>query len=346
MKNKIEQQINWQQLEQYVKTIIPVLSDSPLEITPFTAGYSNLTYLIEIGEWTGVLRRPPFGQIPKNAHDMKREYQILKNINPVYPLAPKPYLYCEDPAIMEKHFYIMEKKDGVVIDHAIPDVFEDNDVTRKMISEAAVHTLAHLHSIDYQAANLDHLGRPEGYLERQVHGWIKRYNAAKTNEILGVDKLEKWLIENIPMSQQPTIVHNDFKLNNMMFSKEHPREVVGVFDWEMSTIGDPLTDLGTTLAYWAEPGEPETGLTSVTGSSGFISRKDFLEKYARLTGRDVSEINFYLTFAFYKIAGILQQIYYRWRLGDAKDERFSKLGVGISNLMSLAYRSQHQELLK
>jgi aminoglycoside phosphotransferase (APT) family kinase protein len=346
MSSKNEQQINWDRVERYLKENILILSKSPIEITPYTAGYSNLTFLVGIGEWSAVLRRPPFGPIPKKAHDMEREYQILKNLHSVFPLAPKPYLYCENPEIMDKHFYIMEKKEGVVIDDSLPDSFEDNYRTRQLISDAAVNTLVHLHSIDYQGANLDNIGRAEGYLERQVNGWVQRYHTAKTDEIRGVDHIEKWLIENIPTSYKPTIVHNDFKLNNMMFAKGNPREVVGVFDWEMCTIGDPLTDLGAALAYWAEPGEPETGLISVTGNPGFYSRRDFLEMYAKRSGRDVSNVDYYISFAFYKIAVILQQIYYRWLSGNAKDDRFSKLGEGILNLMNLASDAQQQRILK
>ncbi|CAH2715163.1 hypothetical protein BACCIP111895_02347 [Neobacillus rhizosphaerae] len=337
--------VNWEVLETYLRSKKLVESNAPLNIEQFSAGYSNLTYLISIGEWKAVLRRPPFGPIPPKAHDMKREFDILNKLNRFFSLAPKPYLYCEDPCIMDRHFYVMEKKVGVVIDDSLPKEFAENPRTGQLISEAVIDTLHQLHEVDYKEAGLETIGYPEGYLSRQVHGWIKRYQNCKTEDINGVETLEKWLINQIPTSPDPTIVHNDFKLNNMLFSPQNPGEIVGLFDWELSTIGDPLTDLAVMLAYWKEEGEADTGLTSVTTAQGFASRKEMLEKYAKKSGRDVSQINFYLSFAFYKIAVILQQIYYRWKIGEAKDERFSNLGEGIENLMNQAQRAQRKEIL-
>ncbi|MGX6443312.1 phosphotransferase family protein [Neobacillus sp. K501] len=339
-------EVNWKKIEQYLKEEIPGLLDAPLQAKPFSAGYSNLTYFIKIGEWQAVLRRPPFGKIPPKAHDMKRESDILQKLNRVFPLAPKPYLYCEDPSIMERHFYVMEKKEGVVLDDSLPEEYKNRTDTGRLVSIAVVDTLVRLHAVDYEAASLSNLGFPDGYLKRQVHGWIKRFHNSKTNDIPEVEALEKWLIENIPHSPAPTIVHNDFKLNNMMFSTTNPGEVVGVFDWELSTIGDPLTDLAAMLAYWTSAGESESGLTSVTTNPGFFSRKELLELYAKKSGRDVSQIDYYLSFAFYKIAVILQQIYYRWKIGEAADERFGKLDVGIKNLLEQAEKAKRKAILR
>jgi aminoglycoside phosphotransferase (APT) family kinase protein len=337
--------INWEVIEEYLRHVIPGLNNDALRIKQFSAGYSNLTYLIAIGNWEAVLRRPPFGPIPPRAHDMKREYEILGKLNQVFPLAPKPYLYCEDPRIMERHFYVMEKKEGLVLDNSLPMEYENRQDTGRLVSNAVVDTLVNLHAIDYNAAGLSSIGYPDGYLSRQVHGWIKRFHNAKTNDIPAVESLEKWLIDNIPPSPSPTIVHNDFKLNNMMFSAVNPGEVIGVFDWELSTIGDPLTDLGAALAYWTEADDKDTGLTTVTTKPGFLTRKELLERYAKKSGRDVSQIDYYLTFAFFKIAVILQQIYYRWKIGEAKDERFGKLASGIKNLFEQADRAKKKEIL-
>jgi len=322
------------------------LSNDSIQVKQFSAGYSNLTYFISIGNWQAVLRRPPFGPIPPKAHDMKREYEILEKVNHVFPLAPKPYIFCDDRNLMDRHFYVMEKKVGVVLDDTLPSEFETRTDTGQLVSNAVVDTLAKLHAVDYEAAGLSSIGYPEGYLNRQVHGWIKRLRNSKTNDIPEVESLEKWLIENIPHSGKPTIVHNDFKLNNMMFAATNPGEIIGVFDWELSTIGDLLTDLAAALAYWTEAGEVDTGLTSVTTQPGFVSRKDLLEMYAKKSGRDVSNIDYYLTFAFYKIAVILQQIYYRWKIGEASDERFGKLDIGIKNLLKLAEKAQRKEILR
>ncbi|WP_174733067.1 phosphotransferase family protein [Mesobacillus harenae] len=343
--NKVHE-INWQLIEDYLHRSITGLPNEPIKVKQFSAGYSNLTYFISIGSWQAVLRRPPFGPIPPKAHDMKREYEILEKLNPIFQLAPKPILYSEDPAIMERHFYLMEKKDGVVLDDYLPQGLENRADTGVLVSNAVMETMVKLHAVDYKAAGLSSFGYPEGYLSRQVHGWIKRFHNSKTDDIPGAENIEKWLVENIPSSPPPTIVHNDFKLNNMMLSSSDPGTVVGVFDWELSTIGDPLTDLAAAIAYWTEADEADTGLTSVTTAPGFLTRREMLELYANKSGRDISQIDYYLTFAFYKIAVILQQIYYRWKIGEAKDERFGKLNAGIINLLEQAARAQQKEILR
>ena len=338
-------EINWERIADYLRSQNLAVSGAPLEVGQFSAGYSNLTYFIRVGEWQAVLRRPPFGPIPPKAHDMKREYDILKKLNSVFPLAPKPYLYCEDENVMDKHFYVMEKKNGIVIDNSLPEQFEENPLAGQLISNAVMDTLVKLHSLDFKETGLETLGYPQGYLSRQVHGWIKRYKNSKTHEFAGVEALEKWLVDHIPASPPPVIIHNDFKLNNMMFAADNPGEIIGVFDWELSTIGDPLTDLAAAIAYWTEAGDPDIGLSSVTTTARFASRREMLEMYAKKSGRDVRQIDYYLTFAFYKIAVILQQIYYRWKIGKAKDERFGKLIVGIENLIQMAQRAQRKEFV-
>ncbi|GGF29724.1 aminoglycoside phosphotransferase [Halobacillus andaensis] len=337
------EEINWDGVKRLLERQIPE-AKGELKVRRFSAGYSNITYSIEVGDWKGVLRRPPFGEIPPRAHDMEREFKILEKIHPVFPLAPKPYVYSENPSLMDKHFYVMELKDGVVIDDQLPAHYEDIEGIRKIVSEAVVDSLVKLHSIDIYEHQLDDLGKPDGFLERQVKGWIKRYNRAKTHDYVGVEEVETWLLQQLPESPFPTLVHNDFKLNNMMFSKEQPGEVTGVFDWELSTIGDPLTDVGAALAYWTEPEDPDTGLTAVTKEEGFLTRKQMLELYAERSGRDVSQINFYLVFSFYKIASILQQIYARWSSGELQDDRFANLDQGISNLMKKAEEARRHPI--
>jgi aminoglycoside phosphotransferase (APT) family kinase protein len=339
-------EMNWGKIESYIRSNLPLKSEEPMKIIKFPTGYSNLTYFISIGDWEAVLRQPPNGYIPAKAHDMEREYTLLSNLYKVFPYAPQPYLYCNDRSIHDRHFYIMEKKKGLVIDDTIPSEYKIyGNRIGLILSEAVINTLSLLHEIDYKAAGLHDFGRPQGYLQRQVTGWIGRYQRVKTEEITGIEKLEEWLISNIPESPSPTIVHNDFKINNLMFSPRDPSIVTGVLDWEMCTIGDPLTDLGSSLAYWTAKGEADTGLTSVTHLSGFLSRRELCEIYARKTGRDVSNIDYYLTFAFYKIAVILQQIYYRWKQGHAEDSRFEQLNTGIANLIQQAFRAKQKELL-
>ncbi len=339
------EEINWTELDNFVKSNIPELSSFSMTVKQFTAGYSNLTYLLSFGDNEMVLRRPPFGYIPPKAHDMEREYRILTKIHPIFPLAPKPLLYQLDPNIMDKHFYIMEKKQGVVLDDHIPDCYAQIANVGEQISTTFVDTLVQLHDIDYQQAGLNELGKPEGYLKRQVEGWIKRYEQSTTDNIQLIDELVPWLLDNIPKSPKTTIVHNDFKLNNMMFAASNPSEIVGIFDWEMCTIGDPLVDLGLAIAYWTEPGDAETGLSAVTNQGGFLSRKEILELYASKSEVDLSNINYYVTFAFFKTAVVLQQLYYRWKIGELQDNRFEKLNVGIYNLLKQAQLTKENKLL-
>nr|WP_281242746.1 phosphotransferase family protein [Salinibacillus kushneri] len=239
----------------------------------------------------------------------------------------------------------MEKRNGVVIDDKLPNQFEDTENTCQQISEAVIQSLVQLQKVDYQKEHLESIGKPDGYLSRQVYGWIKRHERSKTEEIKYIDSVEKWLMDHIPSNEEVTIVHNDFKLNNMMFDPQNPDTVIGVFDWELATIGDPLADLGSALVYWIEKDDPPLGITSVTDKPGFYSRRALLERYTQLTGRDVSNINFYLTLGFYKLAGILQQLYYRWKIGEVKDDRFAFLNVGVANLIARAEDAKNNKLL-
>ncbi|PLT35399.1 phosphotransferase family protein [Bacillus sp. V5-8f] len=342
-----EHVINWPKVEQLIKSELNLnhVTDQ-MEVKPFSAGYSNLTFAISIGDWKGVLRRPPIGEIPAKAHDMEREYSVLKRMNAVFPLAPQPYILSKDTDIMERPFYVMENKAGVVLDDKLPKQFSPSTSSGKSISYAVVDTLSLLHQVDCSDNGLKDFGRPEGYLKRQVEGWISRYQRSKTDDIPVTKEIESFLTKNLP-PQNPVIsvVHNDFKLNNLMFDTQDPGKITGVFDWELSTIGDPLTDLGSSLAYWKGAHEPFTGVNSITHLPGFISRREFIERYCQNTGCDVTSIDYYLTFAFYKVAAILQQIYFRWKKGELTDERFKELGMGVENLMTLSYQAMQKEII-
>lgn len=272
---------------------------------------------------------------------MKRESWILSLIHEVFPLVPKPYVFSEDLSIVGAPFYVMERKKGIILNRKWPDDVEYSPDLCRRISESAVETLVALHSIDWQAAGIAPIGRPEGFMERQVQGWIGRYERVKTDEIPTAEKTAKWMLGNLPESPPATIVHNDFKLNNMIFSENDPAQVVAVVDWEMTTIGDPLSDVAISVSYWDEAEDVETlrnGLTSVTSLPGFISRHEFIEMYAAKSGRDADRIDFYLTYAYYKVAVICQQIYYRWKKGQTQDPRFERLGHTAANLMHHAHR--------
>lgn len=339
------QQINWSNFEMLLRKQIDNIPNADLEVKKFKEGFSNQTYLITFGDWEGVMRCPPFGEIPPKAHDMKREYKLLEKISRAYSLAPKPFLYSEDKSIMSRHFYVMEKKHGVVIDDTLPEKFDDSKKNGPIISRSVVEALVKLHAIDCKKENLMEIGKPEGYLERQVHSWMKRYKHSKTDNVTNHNHVEKWLIDQMPKTEEITIVHNDFKLNNLVFDANDISVLNGVLDWELATIGDPLTDVGSSVVLWREPTDPDIGVNIVTNQPGFYRRRDFIEAYASISGRDISNITFYVTFGFYKLAVILQQIYYRWSKGELQDERFQELYKAVNNLMEMAELTKNNRIL-
>lgn len=340
-----ENYIDWKKVKNHLHQHIDNLPDGTMEIEKFTEGYSNLTYLVKLGNWEGILRRPPFGKIPPRAHDMKREYDILSKLNPYFPYAPKPYIYCDDEEVMDKHFYVMERKKGYVIDDRLPESYGSSIHIGEVISRNMVDKLVELQEIDYEQAGLSDFGRPEGYLERQVYGWIKRYDLSKTEQFTVVEELEQWFKQHIPSKSEATIVHNDFKINNVVFDKEKIGQIIGILDWELSTIGDPLTDFGSMVAYWGEDGDPDMGVNIITDLEGFYNRRELVEAYAIASHRTLDSINYYVSFGFYKLAVILQQIYYRWKIGELKDDRFADLNYAISNLFEMANQAKNNELI-
>ncbi|HVB25106.1 MAG TPA: phosphotransferase family protein [Ktedonobacteraceae bacterium] len=300
-----------QRVEQYLREHIEGIGEGSLQVRQFPSGASNLTYLVQIGSWEGVLRRPPFGPVPPKAHDMEREAGLLRNIHPVFPLAPRPYVFCNDMTIMGVPFYVMERRHGIVVNESFPPGVTPTDELCTNLSHNVVETLVHIHGIDWQTAGLGQFGYPEGFLGRQVKGWIERYFRAQTDDFPQVEPLTRWLAEHIPTNPAPALIHNDYKLNNMLLQQEDLTHIVAVLDWEMTTIGDPLFDLATSLSYWVRPDDPEelhTVLPVVTLLPGFINRDQFMEIYARQSGRDLSSMHFYMTFAYFKLAVILQQI--------------------------------------
>ncbi|MCA0988367.1 phosphotransferase family protein [Guptibacillus algicola] len=333
------EELNRRKLESFIRENFDQLSDDSLTIRQFGTGSSNLTYQVSIGDWEAVLRRPPLGPVAPKAHDMKREFTILKELHPIFPLAPKPYLYNE--SLLDAPFFLMERRRGIVLDTSFPDGYQPTEALCRSISEKMVDTLVDLHSINHEHTKLGEISHPDGFMERQVHGWIKRYNRSKTDDIKGVDELTNWMAANIPKSQSPAVIHYDFKLNNTMFSHDDYSKLVGLFDWEMATVGDPLADLGAAMGYWLQEDDPEIlkkgmGKPPVTVMKGFMTREEFIESYASKSGRDVSQMNFYLTFAYFKLAVICQQIYYRWKMGQTSDERFRHLNHFVASLISHA----------
>ncbi|GAE44378.1 acyl-CoA dehydrogenase [Mesobacillus boroniphilus JCM 21738] len=235
---------------------------------------------------------------------------------------------------------MMERKRGIVLDTDFPEGITPGREICRSLSETMVNHLVELHSIDYTKTKLTEMTKPEGFMERQVIGWIRRYERAETDIVQGVEQLKQWMLKNVSESETPSIIHYDYKLNNAMFNKELT-EMVGLFDWEMTTVGDPLADLGVAMSYWIEPDDSDLlkkgmGKPPVTVTPGFMTRDEFMEDYARKSGRDLAYMNFYQTFAYFKLAVICQQIYYRWKKGQTKDPRFAHLDRFVSSLIQYA----------
>jgi aminoglycoside phosphotransferase (APT) family kinase protein len=304
------------------------VSVGDLEVEQFPAGQSNLTFLLRSGDWEAVLRRPPLGPVPPRAHDMAREFGILHRLHPAFVLAPRPYVLCEDTTVIGAPFYVMERRRGLVLDQDLPAGWNPDPALHRAIARSLVGVLVDLHAVDWRAAGLRDIGRPDGYMRRQVRGWIERFGRARTTDIAGFDDLAEWLVSRLPASPAPTVVHNDYKLNNVLLDTEDPRQITAVLDWEMATVGDPLSDLASLLVYWTEPGEAEMmgGLRSVTRAPGFPSRTEIADLYATLSGRDLANLHWYLAFSYFKVGVICQQIYFRWFRGQTHDERFAGLG--------------------
>lgn len=336
---RVGEELNYEQVEQFLREHF-TLPNQPIEIEQFGSGHSNLTYLIKCGVMEFVLRRPPLGPVVAKGHDMQREFTILSSLHPFFHAVPKAYEFSDDLTVVGSPFLLMERRKGIVLDTAFPAHIPYTPQLGQRISEKMVDTLVQLHAINYKETALATMTKPEGFMERQVLGWIERYEKAKTDSIAEVEELKSWLVANIPSSSEATIIHYDFKLNNMMFSDDF-QEVTGLFDWEMTTVGDPLADLGVAMSYWIQSDDPPIlshalGKPPVTILDGFYTRDEFVQAYANKSGRDITNFDFYLTFAYFKLAVIGQQIYARYKKGQTQDPRFAQLGMLVENLLKYA----------
>ena len=333
------EELNLNLLNDYLKSQLTDFEEIT-EITQFSGGYSNLTYLLKTGSKEYVLRRPPFGANIKSAHDMGREFKVLSLLKPHYPKVPQPVIFCEDESVLGCQFYIMERVKGVIFRGK--DALELQIPAEKMrqLSENLIDNLAELHLLAIQKTGLINLGKPEGYVIRQVEGWIGRYENSQTDDIPAMGKTAEWLRTNMPRPQVPAFLHNDYKYDNVLLNPNDLSEILGVLDWEMSTVGDPLMDLGASLAYWCEAGDGDFLKSfNITWLPGNLTRNEVVERYAKKTERDVSDILFYYVFGLYKNIVIMQQIYARWKAGLTKDPRFGGLIYGIQELSKMAARA-------
>ncbi|MDQ5844070.1 MAG: phosphotransferase family protein [Acidobacteriota bacterium] len=324
-------------------------SDATLEVEQFPGGHSNLTYLLRYGSQEFVLRRPPVGPVAPTAHDMPREFKLLSVIHPRFPLAPKPILLCEDASVIGVPFYLMERRRGLIVRSKVPASIGDDAALRKRLSETVVDTLAALHDVDIYASGIAAFGKPAGFVGRQVNGWADRWQRSKTNELPGMEAVISWLKDRVPDNAEATIVHNDFKLDNLLLDMTDATRVVAVLDWEMCTVGDPLVDVGLLLGYWTmgarqKDADENSSLRAITNGPGWLTRDEIIERYQTKTGRDLSGIVFYETFARFKVAVVIQQIYFRFVQGQTHDERFRNFDRLVRELtqeaLDLAERSE------
>lgn len=310
-----------------------------ISVEQFPRGHSNLTYLLRVGDRELVLRRPPFGSKVKGAHDMLREVRILTRLAPVFPAAPRVVAACEDPAVLGAPFYLMERMRGLILrGPALKMALEPAGV--RALCGSFIDCLADLHAIDWRAAGIE--GHPEGYVRRQVEGWTRRWHDARTDDIPEVDAIAAWLAARIPAETGAALIHNDYKYDNLVLSPDDPTRILGVLDWEMATVGDPLMDLGTALGYWVEEGDDEALKSFAFGPTfapGSLTRAELAARYGERTGRDISGMLFYYCFALFKTAVVAQQIYARYKQGLTRDERFASFIVGVQLLAQQAVRA-------
>lgn len=328
------EEIDTEHLSSFLKAHLGALNET-LAIEQFPAGSSNLTYLIHVGSSDYVLRRPPFGNTVKTAHDMRREFDVLSKLSKVFSPAPKPLVFCDDNSVIGSEFYLMERRHGIVLRGTVPAEMEQSAELQRNVCSAFMARLAELHALDPVAAGLDELGKPEGYCVRQVDGWTKRYFAAKTDEWPELEAAIDWLNANIPEESGVALVHNDYKFDNVMLDPDDLTMITAILDWEMVTLGDPLMDLGTSLGYWMSPEfgnelmnmpfNPRVLMTN-------ISRRDLVEMYAVASGRDLPDLLYYYVFGTFKIAVIAQQIYARYAKGTTNDARFARFNTFVAAL--------------
>ena len=328
-------------VDAFIKAHLPGLTGTP-EIRQFAGGASNLTYLVRYPDRDLILRRPPFGHKAKSAHDMLREAKIMTALKPIYPYVPTVVATCDDPAVMEADFYVMERINGIIPRQDLPEGLNLSVEDTRKLCLNVIDRMIELHQVDYQAAGLDSLGKGEGYVRRQIEGWIDRYRKAKTEDVGDFEAVMAWLKDKMPASDVATcLIHNDFRFDNVVLNPANPFEVIGVLDWEMATLGDPLMDLGNTLAYWVQADDDalfQQVRRQPTHLPGMLTRQEVIEYYGSKTGYRVDNFDFYALYGLFRLAVIVQQIYYRYFHGQTKNPAFAGFGHNSRYLEKRCHR--------
>ena len=329
-----DEQLDCSRLEPWLRARLPEAA-GPLTVRQFGGGHANLTYLLRFGATEYVLRRPPLGPVAPTAHDMAREHRVLVRLGDAFPLAPRSHALCTDPDVLGVDFHVLERRHGTVIRRELPAGVHDRPDLQRRIGHMIVDVLTDLHQVDPAAVGLGDLGRPEGFVQRQLDGWRRRWHAARDQDVENVDRMLRWLDAGVPAAQATALLHNDYKLDNLMVDAGDAATPVAVMDWDMTTRGDPLMDLGYLLNFWNEPGDdPRWHHVSrmPTNHPGFPTRADVVERYARRSGLDLERAVWYHVFGVFKLAVIVQQIYIRYLRGQTRDTRFADYNVRVQDL--------------
>jgi aminoglycoside phosphotransferase (APT) family kinase protein len=330
--------MDWPRVADYLSSRIDG-ARGPMHVRQFPGGSANLTYLISFGAQEYVLRRPPLGPLAPGAHDMVREHKVLSRLYQAFDRAPRSYHLCTDESVIGAKFIVVERRTGVVIRDRFPDSMLGHSRLGQRTSYALVDAMAQLHNVDAQAIGLGQLGRPDGFVRRQVEGWAGRWELAKDEDVPRFYEIHRRLDAALPDPQRVSVLHNDLKFDNCQFDPDDPDRVKSIFDWDMATLGDPLIDLGTLLGYWTEDGDSAPRGVRPTGATDpFPTRADITRRYAEVTGLDMQTINWYEAFAMWKTVVVVQQIYIRYARGQTKDPRFARIRDRVPTLLDAASR--------
>jgi aminoglycoside phosphotransferase (APT) family kinase protein len=321
-------------VDAWLKAALPGLQGMP-EVTQYAGGASNWTYRLRYANDDLILRRPPAGTKAKSAHDMGREFRIQQALKPVFPLVPAMRAHCSDASVIGAEFYVMQRVDGLIPRRNLPRGVDLPPERVRLLCTNMLDTLVALHRVDIHAAGLQDIGKGAGYAQRQVDGWSKRYRDARTWNVPRGDRIMRWLAANLPAQERICVTHNDFRFDNVVLDRADPTRVIGVLDWELATLGDPLMDLGNTLAYWIEAGDDlfAQGMRrQPTHLPGMLTRRDVVAYYCDRMGFDPHDVTFHEVYGLFRLSGIVQQIYYRYHHGQTRNPAFRRFWMFVHYL--------------